>query len=133
MIDQIRKYNFWDNNIPELGFERSEYTQKIHASIGNNLVKVLVGQRRAGKSFVLRQLAKQLIDDGIPVQNILYVNTEYLEYGCLKTATDLQALYEEYKRVLCPEGKVYLFLDEIQQIKEWEQQQCSISAGDLVS
>ena len=120
MIDQIRKYNFWDNNIPELGFERSEYTQKIHASIGNNLVKVLVGQRRAGKSFVLRQLAKQLIDDGIPVQNILYVNTEYLEYGYLKTATDLQALYEEYKRVLCPEGKVYLFLDEIQQIKEWE-------------
>lgn len=118
MIDQIRKYNFWDNNIPELGFERREYTQKIHASIGNNLVKVLVGQRRAGKSFVLRQLAKQLIDDGVPVQNILYVNTEYLEYGCLKTATDLQALYEEYKRVLCPEGKVYLFLDEIQQIKD---------------
>ena len=55
MIDQVRKYNFWDNNIPELGFLRTKYTEKIHAATGNNLVKVQVGQRRAGKSFVLRQ------------------------------------------------------------------------------
>lgn len=121
MIDQVRKYNFWDNNIPELGFLRTKYTEKIHAATGNNLVKVLVGQRRAGKSFVLRQLAKQLLDDGVPAQNILYVNTEYLEYANLKTANDLQTLYQEYQDTLQPTGKTYLFLDEIQQIKGWEQ------------
>ena len=71
MIEEISKYNFWNGNIPELGFLRAEYTNKIHSSLGNNLVKVLVGQRRAGKSFVLRQLAKQLLDSGIPAQNIL--------------------------------------------------------------
>ena len=121
MIDQVRKYNFWDNNIPELGFLRTKYTEKIHAATGNNLVKVLVGQRRAGKSFVLRQLAKQLLDDGVPAQNILYVNTEYLEYANLQTANDLQTLYQEYQDTLQPTGKTYLFLDEIQQIKGWEQ------------
>lgn len=120
MINQISKYNFWYGNIPELGFLRTEYTNKINASLGNNLVKVLVGQRRAGKSFVLRQLAKQLIDNGVPSQNILYINTEYLEYGDLKSAHDLQLLYQEYLEVLRPQGKIYLFLDEIQQIKDWE-------------
>ena len=120
MIDRICKYNFWNGNVPELGFLRKEYLNKINASTGNNLVKVLVGQRRAGKSFVLRQVAKQLLDSGVSAQNILYVNTEYLEYGDVKTADDLQTLYYEYKKVLQPKGKIYLFLDEIQQIKEWE-------------
>lgn len=80
MLDQIRKYNLWDGNVPELGFLRTNYTDRIHAATGNNLVKVLIGQRRAGKSFVLRQLAKRLMDEGVPAQNILYINKEYLEF-----------------------------------------------------
>ena len=74
MLDQIRKYNLWDGNVPELGFLRTNYTDQIHAATGNKLVKVLIGQRRAGKSFVLRQLAKRLMDEGVPAQNILYIN-----------------------------------------------------------
>ena len=109
MIDRIRKYNFWDGNVPELGFLRKEYLDKIKASTGNNLVKVLVGQHRAGKSFVLRQVAKQLLDSGVPAQNILYVNTEYLEYGDMKTANDLQALYCEYKKYYSQRGKYICF------------------------
>ena len=120
MIEEISKYNFWNGNIPESGFLRAEYTNKIHSSLGNNLVKVLVGQRRAGKSFVLRQLAKQLLDSGVPAHNILYINTEYLEFGGLKTVSDLQSLYQEYRDKLQPDGRIYLFLDEIQQVKDWE-------------
>ncbi len=71
MIEKIGKYNFWNDNIPELGYVRAEYTNKIYASTGNNLVKVLVGQRRAGKSFVLRQLAKQLLDSGVPARRLI--------------------------------------------------------------
>ena len=74
MLDQIRKYNLWDGNVLEFGFLRINYTDKIHAATGNRLVKVLIGQRRAGKSFVLRQLAKRLMDEGVPAQNILYIN-----------------------------------------------------------
>ena len=118
MLDQIRKYNLWDGNEPELGFLRTNYT---HAATGNNLVKVLIGQRRAGKSYVLRQLAKRLMDEGVPAQNILYINKEYLEFGDVKTADDLQQLYQEYRSVLQPRGKVYLFLDEVQLVLQWEQ------------
>lgn len=121
MLDQIRKYNLWDGNVPELGFLRTNYTDQIHAATGNNLVKVLIGQRRAGKSFVLRQLAKRLMDDGVPAKNILYVNKEYLEFGDIKTAEDLQQLYQEYRSTFHPQGKVYLFLDEVQLVLQWEQ------------
>lgn len=121
MLDQIRKYNLWDGNVPELGFLRTNYTDQIHAATGNKLVKVLIGQRRAGKSFVLRQLAKRLMDDGVPAKNILYVNKEYLEFGDIKTAEDLQQLYQEYRLTFRPTGKVYLFLDEVQLVLQWEQ------------
>lgn len=121
MLDQIRKYNLWDGNVPELGFLRTNYTDQIHAATGNKLVKVLIGQRRAGKSFVLRQLAKRLMDEGVPAQNILYVNKEYLEFGDIKTAEDLQQLYQEYRSTFHPQGKVYLFLDEVQLVLQWEQ------------
>lgn len=52
------KYNFWSDNAFDLGFMRTGYTERIEKLTGNRLVKVLVGQRRAGKSFVLRQLAQ---------------------------------------------------------------------------
>lgn len=61
----LEKYNFWSGNTPSLGFIRTDYTGKIYAYKGNRLVKVLVGQRRVGKSYVLRQLAYRLIEDGV--------------------------------------------------------------------
>lgn len=47
-FEALKKYNFWDNNYPELGFPRDLYTNKIYESTGNRLIKVLVGQRRVG-------------------------------------------------------------------------------------
>ncbi len=55
ILNSIRKYNFWNNNSIDSGYERTLYTEKIGQYIGNKLVKVLVGQRRAGKSYILRQ------------------------------------------------------------------------------
>ena len=120
MIDKIRKYNFWDGNIPDLGFLRTHYINHIYTAVGNLLVKVLVGQRRSGKSYVLRQLAYKLIENGIAPENIFYVNKEYLEFDCVQTVEDLQKIYTEYRQNLCPQGKVYLFLDEIQWVPGWE-------------
>jgi len=50
----LRKYNLWDGNRIETGYERSLYTERIAGYLGNRLVKVLTGQRRAGKSYILR-------------------------------------------------------------------------------
>lgn len=70
-FDNIRKYNFWDEKNLELGFYRADYAGKIFAYTGNRLVKVLIGQSRTGKSYILRQLANKLINSGIDSNNIL--------------------------------------------------------------
>ncbi|HSI74941.1 MAG TPA: hypothetical protein VK957_03565 [Lunatimonas sp.] len=60
----LAKYNFWNGNVPELGYLRISYTDSIFNYTGNKLVKVFVGQRRVGKSYLLRQIAKRLINEG---------------------------------------------------------------------
>ncbi|MDD4419399.1 MAG: ATP-binding protein [Bacteroides graminisolvens] len=120
IINSIRKYNYWGGNSVDLGYRRMFYTEKIGQYIGNKLVKVLVGQRRAGKSYILRQLASQLIVQGVKSENILYINKEYMEYITLRSAMELEELYKAYRQELKPQGKVYLFIDEIQYIDQWE-------------
>ncbi len=120
IINSIRKYNFWDNNPMDLGYARTFYTDKVEQYIGNKLVKVLVGQRRAGKSYILRQIASKLLAKGVKSENILYINKEYMELATLRSAVELEQLYKAYREVLSPTGKVYVFIDEIQYIGEWE-------------
>jgi predicted AAA+ superfamily ATPase len=121
IIHAIGKYNYWNKNAFDLGYERVGYTDKIGQYVGNKLVKVLVGQRRTGKSYILRQIATKLIRQGVKSENILYLNKEYMELATLQHAVELEALYKAYRQALKPEGKVYLFIDEIQHIEQWEQ------------
>lgn len=74
MITSIRKYNFWDETPIDLGYPRTYYTDKIGQYIGNKLIKVLVGQCRVGKSYILHQIAAHLITQGTNAKNILYLN-----------------------------------------------------------
>lgn len=85
----LKSYNFWEGNTPSLGFIRTEYTDKIYTYKGNRLIKVLVGQRRVGKSFILRQLAFKLVRSGIDRKNIFFVNRELAAFDFLKTYKDL--------------------------------------------
>lgn len=119
-FDAIRKFNFWNGNKPDLGYLRSNYTDKIVNYIGIRLVKVLVGQRRTGKSYLLRQIAKQILDLGVNSNNLLYINKEFMELDFVKSYMDLEELLNFYKKELKPQGKIYLFIDEIQNIDGWE-------------
>lgn len=116
----LRKYNLWDSNTFDYGYKRSEYTDKITDYVGNRLIKVLVGQRRSGKSYILRQVARQLIENGVKPENTLFVNKEFTSFDFLKTYQELDELIKTYKAELAPEGKVYIFIDEIQLIEGWE-------------
>lgn len=116
----LEKYNLWGSNTLDWGYKRSEYTDKIMDYIGNRIIKVLVGQRRSGKSYILRQVAKQLVDNGVKPENTLFINREFTDLDFLKTYKDLDELIKLYKRALKPAGKVYIFIDEIQIIEEWE-------------
>ncbi len=119
-FSNIKKFNFWSGNVPALGFPRTTYTDRIFDYIGNKLVKVLVGQRRAGKSYLLRQIANRLIESGVNPKNILYINKEFTDYDFVDSYKDLDALLKYYKESVSPSGKIYLFIDEIQNVKGWE-------------
>lgn len=119
-IEILRKYNLWGTNSIDFGYWRNNYTDKIIASTGNRLIKVLVGQRRSGKSYILRQVAKQLIDNGVKAENTLFINREFFDFEFLKTYKDLDELIKLYMREQHAEGKVFIFVDEVQLIDGWE-------------
>ncbi|MFA7445209.1 MAG: ATP-binding protein [Flavobacteriaceae bacterium] len=119
-FESLQKYNFWNGNVPQLGFLREHYTNNIFNYINNKLIKVLVGQRRSGKSYILRQIAHQLITNGVNPKNIFYINKEFIDFDFVKNYKDLEQLVKLYKAQLKPKGKIYLFIDEIQNITEWE-------------
>ena len=119
-FNKIRKYNFWDEKTPDLGYYRSDYAGKIFAYTGNRLVKVLIGQRRTGKSYILRQLINQLIDNGLDRRNTLYINKEYTDFDFISDYTHLDDFVKFYKKQLGVSGKISLFIDEIQNIQGWE-------------
>lgn len=97
---------------------RETYLKKIRPFIGGELIKVMTGIRRSGKSVMLEMIAKELIDSGIPKENLITINFENMRYSHLLTA---QALHDEISgRIQNIEGKVYLFFDEIQEVADWE-------------
>lgn len=128
MIDNINKFNYWQKTLPQTGFFRRKLIDQLLSYQNSALVKVITGQRRCGKSYLLRMMIKHLITEaGIDRKNILYLNMEMPE---LLSVTDYRQLLEiisEYRKELSPKGKYYLFLDEIQEVSEWEKLINSIS------
>ncbi len=97
---------------------REMYMQRIRPFIGNDLVKVMTGIRRSGKSVMLELIQQELLTSGVHKEQFISINFEDMRYGHLLTA---QALHDEVmKRASSIEGKVYLFFDEIQEVTAWE-------------
>ena len=98
--------------------QRQDYIEKIKPFINNHIIKVLIGTRRSGKSTILKQIIDSLLNDGIPQENIVWINFELSDYFEI---TDIKKL-EDY--ISCQienvEGRIYLFFDEIQVIPQWE-------------
>ncbi len=117
---RLKKYNFWDKKKINIGFKRKIYLKRIKKYIGNNLIKVLVGQRRVGKSYLQRQIIQELVNQKVNPKNIFYLNKELVDFDCIKNYKDLFNLIKFYKKELKVRGKVYILLDEVQEIEEWE-------------
>lgn len=97
--------------------KRPIYVDKIMAYVNTPFVKILTGIRRCGKSTILRMLMEEMKKRGIRDNQILHYSFDSLEYEDIKTA---KTLFTHLKQHLCPEGRTYLFLDEIQEVKSWE-------------
>ena len=97
---------------------RDFYLKQIAPFIDTDIVKVLTGLRRSGKSVLLEFIREDLRQRGVPETNIFFYNFEDLSLCPLCSAKSLHA--EIKKRASLCEGKVYLFFDEIQNVTQWE-------------
>ena len=122
ILNSLGSINFWNADPKiDLGFYRLRYNKSLIESIGNKLIKVIIGQRRAGKSYIVRQLIHYLIfDKKIKKENVFYLNMEMYEFDDIRTANDLAQLINAYESEYKPSGKVYIFIDEVQNIDDWE-------------
>lgn len=98
--------------------QRQDYIEKIKPFINKHIIKVLIGTRRCGKSTILKQIIDSLLTDGIPQENIVWINFELSDYFEI---TDIKKL-EDYIswQIENVDGRIYLFFDEIQVVPQWE-------------
>ncbi len=104
--------------------ERPLYIDRLKPFIGKSLIKVLIGQRRVGKSYLLMRL-RDLIKKQSPEIQIIYINKEQHEFSSIKNSDDL---FKYLNETVIGTGKVALFIDEIQDIESFE-----ITLRDLVT
>lgn len=97
--------------------ERKEYMQQLLSWKDEQVIKVVTGIRRCGKSTLLKQYQTRLQEQGIAAEQIISINFEELEYEDL---LDYQKLYTYIKERLCTDKMTYIFLDEIQKVSSFE-------------
>lgn len=108
MIDEILKARPY--------IKRPVYSDKIRPFIGKEIIKVITGQRRVGKSYILFQIIEEIRSDN-PDANIIYINKEIKAFSHIHND---DILYEFVKSFLINGKKNYLFVDEVQEIDGFE-------------
>lgn len=106
--------------------DRPRYTEHILSRLNRGMMLILVGQRRVGKSFLLR-LLKQRLEAERPDAKILYINKELQNFSAIRTSDDLYRLAAE---TLEPGAENYLLIDEVQDIEGYENALRSLHAEE---
>lgn len=110
--------------------KRETYLQQIRPYYEVDLIKVITGVRRAGKSVLLNTIQEEIMENGVTADHIIYINLEDMDYEYIQTASDLN---KEIKNRVTGGEKYYIFLDEIQHIAEFEKALASFRATMNVS
>lgn len=105
--------------------KRETYLEQIRPYYDSDIIKVITGVRRSGKSILLDTIKDELVEKGIPGDNIIYLNLEDMDYEYIANASDLN---KEIKSRITHEGKHYIFLDEVQHVVDFEKALASFRA-----
>jgi hypothetical protein len=97
--------------------KRELYLSRLKPFIGKDLIKVIVGQRRVGKSYLLFQIMDELLNAGAKKTSILYINKELNEFSAIKNEKDLLGYIKQAEKT---GKKKHIFIDEIQDIENFE-------------
>lgn len=110
--------------------KRETYLEQIRPYYESDIIKVITGVRRAGKSILLQTIKEELMEKGVDQGHIFYLNFEDLDFDYITDASDLN---REIKSRIVDENKYYIFLDEIQHIENFEKALASFRATLNVS
>lgn len=100
-------------------YKRENYLKKIRGFYDtDDIIKVITGVRRCGKSSLMQTIADEIKERGVPETNIIYLDLDKRGYKNIKTAAALEKLIEQYEVV---KGLKYLFIDEIQNVAGFEE------------
>jgi len=100
-------------------FKRENYLKKIRGFYhATDIIKVITGVRRCGKSTLMQIVADELRDVGVVSDRIVFLNLDKLEYRKIKTADQLDALIASFPKSGEP---MYLFIDEVQNVEDFEE------------
>ena len=97
--------------------KREQYLSKIRGFYDSNLIKILIGIRRCGKSVILNQIIEELREKSIDDNHIMYINFEFIEFEDLQ---DYKKLNKYVKERIQDQKKYYVFFDEIQNVENFE-------------
>ncbi len=98
--------------------KRDLYLNRISSLIDKDIIKVIVGVRRCGKSYMFNLIIDELLERGINKENILLINFESAKYRNVSNPRELDLLVRDLTKEI--NGKIYMFFDEIQNVDEWE-------------
>ena len=104
---------------------REDYMKLLRPYYESDVIKVITGVRRAGKSVLMETVKDELLANGVDGSHVISVNLEDLDYSFI---TDVKSLYEELKSRISDNKKYYIFLDEIQHIEHFEKVLASLRA-----
>jgi len=107
--------------------QRDRYMRHIVRWKNKPVIKVITGVRRCGKSYLLRMIIDSIRKEGIDDESIIYLNLELFNNQHLHVATEL---YRHIKEIIPAKGKVYVFIDEVQNCVEWEKVIASLLAEE---
>lgn len=108
--------------------KREKYLEEIRKVMGKQVIKVLLGMRRVGKSTLLLQIQEELLSQGVEKEQIISLNFEWLEFESLK---EYKTLYDFIESKKVKGKKSYVFLDEVQEVEGFEKVVNSLNAkGD---
>ena len=121
-IDELKQIIIDSSQISVAHYiDRGDYFAWFRSGLNNNFIKVITGLRRTGKSFLLKQLKQHLIKSkNVPEENIFFINFEHDILAKNSQIEDLRKMLELFEARIAQDGKIYLFLDEIQNVKYWE-------------
>ena len=119
MLDIISRWNRWGGATLSGGIQR-DILVPLQSVVDSKDVVMLVGPRRAGKTTVLFQIMDKLEELGVKREAMLHINFEEPAFSPQLSVDLLEKIYNYYREHIFPEGKAYLFFDEIQNVDQWE-------------